>query len=351
MADDRLSVYDRTGAMLDRLKATFQFTEALNEFGQAEFTLAVSDAKCTERNLNPGNYVLYEHVRLGQWAGVIAPNNGQGWNSDDTITTRCFSAEYQFHRRRAPLNDVDAGGLLGFIHGTEGEIIERLIGYANLKEDALLRNGNIWKGGGTRMVQLRYAMLNEPIAHILNRSGLQFWVTPYFEKKFLRFAVHLQPTRGSDSGFVLRERINMEMPGGEHHRRDGTLVNDVVTGSKEGGPDSIGEAADMASRIKYGLWEGNEYVEGDSQAVAQARADAIIAESSDLLEKDQVAAIESVECADTFAHIGLGDVVRVQKNSVRFYGSTERYWSQGQIISREWSNAANKCILNLEKVA
>lgn len=351
MADDRLTVYDRTGARLDTLKASFQFTEALNEFGQAEFTLAISDSKCTERNLNFGNYILYEHARLGEWTGVIAPNNGQGSNFDDTITSRCFSAEFQFNRRRAPLNDVDAGGLLGFIHGTEGEILERLIGYANLKEDALLRPGNIWKGGETRMVQLRYAMLNEPLDQVIKRSGLQFWVTPYFEKHLLRFAVHLQPARGTDTGYTLRERINMEMPGGEHHRRDGALVNDTVTGSKEGGPDSIGEAADAASRNKYGLWEGNEYVEGDSQALAQARADAMIAAQAEVQEKDQVIAIESVESPDTFQHIGLGDVVGVQKNSVRFYDSAERYFAQGRIVSREWSNAANKCILNLEKVA
>lgn len=349
MADQRLSVYSRKGILLDRLQATFTFSESLNEIGTAEFTMAISDPKCTERNLSFGNYILFEHARLGSWGGVIAPHNGQDWNSDDTITTRCLSAEYQFSRRRAPLHDLKSK-IRGAIEGTEGQIMKCLIRYANMQEDTLLRPGRLFMGGPTRRTKLAYAMLNDLVAQILKRSELQFWVTPYKDGGELRFGVNLLEVRGRDRGYVMRERINMELPSGQHHRRDVEMINDALV-LAEGGDAPLkptGQWVNQVSVNKYGLWQGVDSVPGDNTAWAESRAKDIVWQSGMPKDKDKVIAIESEESPTTFANIGLGDLVTIKKDSVIFYGGKKSYSKKKQIVAREYDSDSKKCVLTME---
>lgn len=349
MAEQRVSVYSRKGVLQDRMKATFRFSEAINDIGTADFTMAIADPKCLERNLTFGNYLLLEHARLGKWAGVLAPHNGQDWNDDETITTRALSAEYQFWRRRAPLHDLDFDDA-GAIQGTDGGILRRIIQYANMEEDALLRPGTIWGGGPTRRTKLRYALLGDLVAQIIERSEVDLWCEPYLDGGDLRFKVHMRPRRGVDRGYVLRERINLELPGGQHHRRDGEMVNDVLV-LAEGGDAPLkpfGKRVHAVSKARYGLWQGVDSIEGENQDVAQAKANSIIFERGLPKEKDKVIAIESEESPDTFAHIGLGDQVWVKKDSVVFYGSSKSYARQARITGREYDSDAMKCILTLD---
>lgn len=349
MAEQRVSIYNRKGVLLDRLKATFRFSEALNDIGTAEFTMAISDPKCLARNLLFGNYLLLEHARLGKWAGVLAPHNGQDWNDDETITTRALSAEYQFWRRRAPLHDLDFDDI-GAISGTEGVLLRRIISYANMEEDTLLRANKIYMGGAVHRMKLRYANLGDLVAHIVERSEMDLWCAPFLEDGNLRFYVNFMPRRGVDRRWVLRERIDMELPSGQHHRRDGELVNDVLV-LAEGGDAPLkayGKKTSAASIGRYGLWQGVDSIETDNETVAQAKADTIIQEHGLPKEKDKVIAIESEESPSTFFYIGLGDQVRVRKDSVIFYGSGRPYVRQARITGREYDSDSKKCILTLD---
>jgi len=351
MADQRLSLYSKKGNLLDRVQASFTFTEAINDFGNGDFTMAISDPKCTENNLSFGDYMLFEHARLGAWGGVMAPQNGQDWNDDKTITTRGFSAEFQFWRRRAPLHDLDFNDA-GAVQGTDGAILKKLIRYANAEEDALLRPGKIFMGGETRRMKLRYAILGDLVSKIIERSEMEFWCTPYLEGKLLRFAVNLMPRRGRDLGYVLRERINLERPSGVHHRRDGEMVNDALV-LAEGGDAPLkptGERVHKTSRQKYGLWQGLDSVEGGSEAEAQSRANAIINETGLPQEKDKIVAIESSESHDTFRFVGLGDTVTVKKDTVVFYGSKRSYSQRKRIVAREYDSDVKKCILTMKNL-
>lgn len=146
MADQRFAIYSRKGALLDRINATVNLTEAVNEFGSLDFSISVRDPKATEHNLQFGNYVLFEHARLGSWGGVIASQSGMDWEDDKSITVRSLSAEYQFYRRRCPLYDVTSK-VPGAVLGTYGQIMKKLIRYANAKEDTLLRPRQIDMSG------------------------------------------------------------------------------------------------------------------------------------------------------------------------------------------------------------
>lgn len=349
MADQRLSIYNKKGVLRDRVSATISTTESLNDFGSAEFEMARRDPKSTAGNLHVGNYILFEHARLGNWGGVIASDSGQDWDDSDVIMTRALSAEYQFWRRRAPLYDPTSR-ISGSIVGTYGTLMKLLIRYANSKEDSLLRPGRIFMGEDKALIKLRYAMLGDLISHLLKVSGWDFWVTPYLENGLLRFGVNFMPRRGRDRGYVLRERINIERPGGTHHRRDGKLINDVVvlTESGEAPLKPHGARNSQQSIRANGLWQGVDSIEGDSEIGAQWTANQIIRNQSWPHEKDKIVAIESPESPSTFAYIPVGDVVTIQKDSAIYYDSPTSYTRQARIVSREYRSDVKKCILTME---
>jgi hypothetical protein len=283
------------------------------------------------------------------WAGVMAPDNGQDWNDDGTITTRCISAEYQFWRRRSPLYDVTLDHPHHVI-GTEGEILRQLMRYANTQEDALLRPGRIYFGGRTGVMALRYSILGELILELLDRVAYDFWVAPTLVDGLLRFKVNLLPHRGRDYGFTLRERINMERPGGQHHRRDGTLCNDILV-TAEGADTAIKPMVELRQKNsirKYGLWQGVDSVPGEEQFWAEIRAAEILNKSGLPQEKDKVIAIETPESPNTFSFVNLGDTVRIQKDSVVFCGTNKSYTRQARIVAREYASDSKKCILTMD---
>lgn len=351
MADQRLSIFSKKGVLLDRVQASFSFTEGLNDFGTGEFTMSISDPKCTQRNLTFGNYVLFEHARLGAWAGVMAPNNGQDWNDNDTITTRCLSAEYQFWRRRAPLYDLtlDKPSKPAVIVGTEGFIVNQLLRYANVRYDMLLRPGKIYTGGGVGVMALRYAMLGELVQQVLERTPLDFWVSPAIVDGLLQFKVNLQLQRGRDLAYILRERINVEKSSGPHHRLDGEIINDVLV-TAEGADAAIkpfSQQSNEQSIAEYGPWQGFDSIPGDEQLWAEMRASQIIKASGRPRNKDKIVAIESPESPKTFSFIGLGDTVTIQKDSAVFYGSRRSYSRRARIAAREYNSEIKKCILTM----
>lgn len=347
-----LRMFDIFGAPLDRFHATFNCVWAKNEYGTAEWEMSCTDPKATRRNFEFGRYVLFEHARLGRWAGVIAPHDGMSGTWENTVTLRARSGEFQFSRRQVPTRDINNVGNHGMVmSGTYGEMLKQIIRYANdAPGDSLLRLGVIEMGGKERILPMRDSNMRDLLDMIVEETGWEWWCEPILENGYLRFAVNLAVRRGVESGYTLRERVNLRRKSGDLWRRKGDLVNDVrVAGGSGSTPLRFyGTQTDVVSVGEYGVWQGYDTVELESETKAQARADEIIAQQSDPPYELFLEAIENRQSPDTFAHIGIGDTVTVRIDSARFYGSQTGINEPCRILTREYNTKMKSCILTVE---
>ena len=140
-ADYRISIWGKGGMKLCEVDATFHCLWAMAPIiGTAYFTLSTNDPKCTQENLQFGNYVLFEHQELGNWAGFITPHNQRRWSGDRQVTIPIMAIEGLFSRRRA--------GAGSPMEGSAGAVFKTLINTANAEGDIRIRfNGSIYNGG------------------------------------------------------------------------------------------------------------------------------------------------------------------------------------------------------------
>lgn len=344
-----LRTFDIFGAPLDRFHATFNCTWARNEYGTAEWEMSCTDPKATQRNFEFGRYVLFEHARLGKWAGVIAPHDGMSGTWENTVKLRARSGEFQFSRRQVPTYDQQSEHP-GYINGTYGEILKKMIDYANAPGDSLLRPGVIDMSGKESLEPMRDANMRDMLDRIVERTGWNWWCEPVLQNGYLRFAVNLSPRRGVDGGYTLRERVNLRKKGGDLWRRKVELVNDArVAGGNGSTPlKSYGTQTDAWSIGEYGVWQGYDTVELESQAKAQARAEELVAQQSNPPYELLLEAIENRQSPDTFAHIGIGDVVTTRIDSARLFGSQRGINAPCSIETIEYNTKVNSCILTVE---
>ena len=351
--DYRVSVYDRFGVYLAELDCAFHCIWALNEAGSANFTLSRFDPKCTERICRFGNYVVFEHARLGDWGGLILPHDGRDWSGDGFIKMRARSAEFNFSRRRAPLYDAQDGL---FWAGTAGDLFERIINHMNFKSDTRVRPGDIRKGGITMIVGLRLAMWDRGIAQLIKRTnrrmGGKIWLEPMRgENGRLIFKANFLLTRGENAGYVLKEDINIETPSGQFFREDGVLINDIAVMSSEsdGANFQVEYYEDQDSIGEYGLFEGSDSITSDNEDAIQKYARDQVKQGSEPNRVFELLAIETTESPDTFAHIRPGDIANVDLYSVGFWFGRFGVNSRISIDSIEYDTEEDKAILVVEE--
>jgi hypothetical protein len=343
----RLRVFDRQGVSKADIDATFHCIWTDLGLGSAFFTMSTNDPKCTQENLQFGNYVLFEHAELGNWAGVIAPHNQRRWNGNKQVTIPVMAAEYQFSRRRAPA--------AGSYTGTAGTLFLQFCRWANQAEDALIRYGGyIWGGGPTSPIDATGQMLDAAMATVIAASPVSWWFDPQIDSKSGRliFNANLAPRRGSNKGYILKEGFNIETPAGDFYVEDGDLVNDeaVLGAGAAISARPAGIALSPLSIGKYGLWQGIDTVSSSYTGTAQNMADGRIATSAEPSQKFMLTALESEESPDTFQKIGVGDIVTVDLFSIGFYHGSNGVQANARIISREYSTEENKVILVNEVV-
>jgi hypothetical protein len=341
-ADYRLSLFNRQGMYIDELDASFHCIWMAGDIGKADFTMSTSDEKCTKANLNFGNYVLFEHKRLGNWCGIICPHDPRRWSGQGQVTIQVISVEYQFNRRRA------SGA--GAFSGSAGAIFTQMCNLANQKYDALIRfsdGSNIWGGGPDIPVTLNNQLMSDVMATVDKIQPVDWWFEPRVVNNVLTLAAHLQKQMGTSKGYALLEGTNIETPTGDFYSEEGDIINDdLALGSGVAQSDRPeGRAISQPSIDQYGLWEGVEGVTDADAGNTQGVADSKILNSSQPVSKIMLTAIESEESPDTFANIGTGDIVTANLYSVGFYSNSKGIFANVRILSREYSTDVNKVIL------
>lgn len=343
--DYHISLFDMSGARLAEIDASFHCIWTLNKISKADFQLAISDPKCTEEFLQFGNFVVFEHARLGMWGGVITPDDRREWSGNGKVTVRALSAEKQLGRRRGPANQV--------FQGTAGSIYRQFIAYGNTQGDMLVREGDIWTGGGTHQETSRDDILLEAWQRVQKRSGVDWWFEPSIDDNGrLTFLAHLAQVRGSVSGYVLQEGINIETPIDTFMIEGGRAIeNDVVISGEGATVESRprGRALNQASIDTYGLWQGSDSSEAEVVATLTSQAQERVGVYGLPQRRFKLTAFECPERPDTFSHVSLGDIVGLHLHSVGFYGGQTGYEGNCRITSCEYDTDADKVILVQEE--
>ena len=347
MSDFSVSLFDKRGLILAQIRTAFHCVWTLNKVGKADFEMALNDGKCTEENLQFGNYVLFQHSELGNWAGVIAPNDRQEWDaSRKVVRIRALSAEYQFARRRGPAQYLFKGASFG-------DLLIQVIRRGNALGDMLVREGTIWEGGGPHEETSRDDSLLEILQRVQARAGYDWWLEPQVSGGRLTFTANLSKRRGANSGYVLQEGRNLETPSGAFMLTGGQpLINDLALSGEGATVDARPRAValDQDSIDAYGLWQGSDSSEASIPATLKQQARERVSQRAQPAKRFKLTAIESPESPDTFGSLGLGDVLRLELFSVGFYAGQNGVSTTVRIRSMEYDTSINKAILVQEEI-
>lgn len=352
--DSRFRIYNGLGVPLAEMNVPVRVVWSLNEQGSGEFHISARyDAKARRDLLKPGNLVLFEHARLGGWGGVIVPHDGMEWQGDGLIVVRMRESMFQFARRRAPL--FNWAPLYKLVKG----FLAELIFYANLDEDARLREGNLQPSNKSNRMVMNDAMLSDILANV-SKSGRNYVYTePGFdEQNLLIFKVNMVPgakhlaSLDGASYYALQEDVNIETPNGTFYREGGELVNDLMVrnDAEEDGKIVRVRVEDDASIRQYYRWQGVKYYGIEDEDAMRVRADKDIVEFTKFHHAVMITAIESPESPDTFSHLRIGRLVRVLLHSVGFYNGERGVDLLGQIMALEYDSEERRCIVSVEVI-
>lgn len=298
----RIRVFDRLGWPMAEIDATADRVLLLNEPGELEFSLAMTDRKARPELLRFGTYILVEHDKLPAWVGVIDPP--QDWSGDRSITVSAYEAPYLLSWR---LSDSDEPQ-----KGTAGQIWRRIIYLANRDEDLLLRNGDIYGGGPQFEQVLEGQNLLEDAKSFAERSRNDFSIEPAFDasgRLYLSANWHYQ--RGVyRPDITLREGVNLELPTGSLYRQQGNLVNRIIgegQGAKKSGRITYTQTQ-AASRSLYRLRIARRSYEAEDDGALRTSVQADLAQTEN---PEEVFSLFLLDVGNAYS-IRMGDIVALQ---------------------------------------
>ena len=118
---DRIRVFDRTGAPVAEFRASVSRSWMIGDEGRAEFDYPTRKTDVvSKRVLNFGNWILIENNVLPPWVGMI--DFPREWTTR-VVTVKAYTPERQFLYRRGPLELT--------VRGSAGDIFTTLIQLTN----------------------------------------------------------------------------------------------------------------------------------------------------------------------------------------------------------------------------
>lgn len=329
---ETVTFYDYTGSRVDEVACRAVTTWSLLKTDKARITLPLPDVepKITEELIRYSNLVLIEDARAGDWVGVL--RSPESWNHDSLELT-AFGPDILLEDRR---------GSSGPQEGRSGELFRQIIDDANLEEDTRLRAGSIDVYGEIDRIRMKKVdMLVDVLKDLRDREIGECRFTHAFDAGgHLYFVGDWSRQFGVvQTAMVLREGHNLEM-GSRSFVRQGRIFNDVrVKRTAAVSEDTPSEyRQNTESRALYGLRQHNEST--DRRAVALA--DRLIKEGA---QRRTVFAPTALDVGDTFAYLGLGDVVKLETVRTGFGVET---WVR--ILGKTFDDSEGKMALVVEEV-
>ena len=295
----RKAIYNHHGSWLTDIKATVNRTWKLNQYGSAEFKMAITDPKTTQVNLEYGNFIVCEHPKLPDWVGMLV---GQVWDNG-IITVQANQAEYIMETRITQRNQT--------IEGSPGIIFSTLITELWDAEDwNIVTPGTIFPDGEKLKREYHFDSLYSKIVELSKDSKCDWWLEPYIDNTGkLTFLANWSEKRGRPMTKILAEGKNIAL-GNNVLRVQGKIVNklrmfgDGATWHEK----PVASRNNKKSKDRFGPMFGAEYAPGVTKEELNALADTRIKETAYQRNTFSIIALDK---RDTFNNLGMGNTGRL----------------------------------------
>lgn len=333
LMQQRLTVFSLTSEPLAELDAAVHATWLQGELGALQFTLAAGDAKCTERSLRFGNFVLFESDQLPAWGGVIWPP--RQWGSG-MVTVHAHAAEFQFKRRL-----LESAGLL--MTGNAASLFAQLVELGNARGDLRIELGNLATASEALVLEARRQTIWDAIKEIEASSGEEWWLQPETGADHrLVFKANWAPQRGAENPLALVEGRNFALDGTAAEVSD--LVNHITVIGEGLAAPPTSLAADERSQALYGATYAAEFVASSSPAALQARALQLIRERA----QPRLLVPGRMLSEAAFGQLRLGDRYPLALNAAGFSSRRSRLVARLQAL--EFDSEENSLGVLLEQI-
>lgn len=341
---ERIRIFKRDGSAIAEFRANVPRSWVIGTEGRAQFDYSTRKTDIVNEDvLQFGNWLLIENDQLPPWVGVI--DTPRTW-ATRKVTISAYTPEHVFGWRIGPLEEV--------ITGSAGTIFTRLINRVNQAEQTIIRAGSIWYGGPQRQETINPTLLNQNLKQLWENSHEDYAWTPRVGADG-RLVVYGKwvPILGEETGALLHEgkgggnieavdRIMIE---------DGPILNSILAyGDGETWTSRPNVTVKGAGSIgRYGLREvGEEFRSTQSITTLTANATAKLAEFSTPARSFQ---LNALNVGDTFKYISLGNILKLQLQSVGFGMGGLGFMGRVRIIGMQYDPAMrNKIKLVVREV-
>lgn len=240
-------LFDRRGYLLDEIETTFRRSWGVNMVGDCRFTLPINDPKNNLNNMQFGNHlVVMNDDGLPMWSGRLETPRTWGNKTNKHIAL----SHAKWWQDRLGKYTIPYGLLQ-----PAGAIARHLVWIANLREDTLMRIGDVFSGGkrcGTTISP--ELLLADNIDQIIKQSGNEYQILPVINSNKLILYLYWYAQMGVITGASLNDsncRIDENSLS-----ENGPIKNLLVGVGKEKQIQNHHLAINHASWNQYGLREG-----------------------------------------------------------------------------------------------
>src|SRR3990167_696017 len=195
----RVRIYDRGGIGLADIRVTPECSWIINDEGEGEFDIVVTDENCREDYLRFGNWLLFEFDNLEPWVGMI--DEPQEWRRR-YVRVRAYTPERQFFYRAVPRQLM--------LSGKSGNIFRKIINLCNNAEPTIIEMGDIWAGGPTLPKEnMSGDNLQRYVLELAKRAHAEWSFTPVPSSGRLTIKANWHKQQGIETNFPLEESFNL----------------------------------------------------------------------------------------------------------------------------------------------
>jgi len=307
-----IRLFDKTGIPLrgGEIDAMVDRSWVLNGIGQANITIAKTDASCTDALLRFGNRALVQEDDMGTWGGIVLPP--RNWTADG-VTFTAYTIEKLLELRYPGAESYT---------GYAGDIFEDLITSANTTEDTLIDFGTAYTGGES-WTEETTDTIYKALAAIAKRTGQDWEIEPGIDSVGkMEWAAYWRSYRGEDlsDSVVLEEGTHFKIAQGPLLSDQGPIYNSIKLVKYDGvGITTTATATDEDSIVTYGTLQGlfNETV--PTGYTAQTYCDYLLSVYKEPRKTFKLSVIN--DDVDTLKNIRLGNTITILLVTYGFTGN------------------------------
>jgi len=307
-----IRLFDKTGVPIQggEIDALADRSWVLNGVGQANITIAKTDAFCTDAILRFGNRILTQEDDMGSWGGIVLPP--RNWTADG-VTFTAYTIE--------KLLDLRYPSAVSYT-GYAGDIFEDLITSANATDDTLIDFGAAYAGGES-WTEETTDTIYKAMAAIAKRTGQDWEIEPGIDSLGkMEWAAYWKASRGEDLSdtVFLEEGTHFKIATGPLLSEQGPIYNSIKLVKYDGvGITTPATADDDDSIAAYGTLQGifNETL--PTGYTAQTYCDYLLSVYKEPRKTFKLSVIN--DDVDTLKNIRLGNTITILLVTYGFTGN------------------------------